>query len=153
MHHFSPFWPLLSFLLLYSSYQIGVHCADDDSEPTFFNFNNATKCSYIAGEVPASEEEQEFVVGDGKEYGDFKNAPLMKGKEYDIYISIVTRTDKVCIANVASYLQCLGTCTFHWLSSALKRANLTYVEKTQTEGNWYESSSDHMFNLDQSLHK
>lgn len=82
-------------LFFYSAYQIGVHCKDVESEPTFFDGENSTDCSYIAGEVPNMEEEQEFIVGDGKKYGNYENKLLKKDMEYDIYVSIVTRTSEV----------------------------------------------------------
>ncbi|PIK51875.1 putative receptor-type tyrosine-protein phosphatase F isoform X1 [Apostichopus japonicus] len=41
-----------------TAYQIGVHCKDVESEPTFFDGENSTDCSYIAGEVPNMEEDK-----------------------------------------------------------------------------------------------
>lgn len=52
---------------------------------------------YIAAEiVNVEDEDRPFIVGDGKLYGGFFNAPLEKDSSYRVWLGYVVTVDGVC---------------------------------------------------------
>ena len=74
-------------------------CRLEDDELT--GYTTASRhgiACYIAAEVVSVDEDEDepFIVGDGRMYGGFYNAPLQQDHSYRIWLGFVVTVDGVC---------------------------------------------------------
>lgn len=66
---------------------------------------------YIAAEIPKSNDDKTFTIGDGKDYNGFYNAPLEKEKEYEMLIGVGSKIGEVsyCLRSFYCVVKSIGS--------------------------------------------